>query len=187
MGTFLRALAVLATFLTVVPASADSFFTRFSELEIVDRGHDLRELISNGREEDWHPGRPVEGTQNWRLVLKTRIYWRQDADVIVLRRLNNNNYCGGGYQFVLVPERGRERASKPGTGCYGGILEMRVSPGAIELDISIARPDLSHLTLRYDGSEVEEIEVPRDDSQARIAGAGEGRHTLGWRSSVRDS
>ncbi len=34
------------------------------------------------------------------------------------------------------------------------------------------RPDLSHVTLRYNGSEMEEIEVPRDDSRARIAGAG---------------
>jgi len=49
---------------------------------------------------------------------------------------------------------------------------MRVSPQAVELDVSTGRPD-SYLTLRYDGSEMEEIEVPRDDSQARIAGGGQ--------------
>ncbi len=51
---------------------------------------------------------------------------------------------------------------------------MRVSSRAIELDVVPIpiRPDLSHVTLRYNGSEMEEIEVPRDDSRARIAGAG---------------
>ena len=49
---------------------------------------------------------------------------------------------------------------------------MRVSHRAIELDIRTLRPDLSHVTLRYDGSAMEEIEVPRDDSRARMAGAG---------------
>ncbi|MDE0035064.1 MAG: hypothetical protein OXU75_18315 [Deltaproteobacteria bacterium] len=169
-----RALAVLVTLFAAAPASADSIDTRFSELEIVERGHDFHELISNGREKNWHPARPVEGTRNWRLVFETLIYWRRDADVVVLRRLENNNYCGGQYQFVLVPATGHEQASKPGPACSGSILQMRVSPRAIELDVVPIpiRPDLSHLTLRYDGSEMEEIEVPRDDSRARIAGAG---------------
>lgn len=168
----LRTLAVLAALSAAVPASAESLFTRFSELEIVDRDYDLQELTSNGREGNWHPGRAVEGTLHWRLVVKTRIFWRRDADVVVLRRLENNNYCGGRYQFVLIPETGRERASKPSTDCSGGILEMRVSSRAIELDIYTGEPD-SHLTLRYDGSGMEEIVVLRDDSGARIAGAGE--------------
>ena len=171
-ANLLRALAILATLFATVPASADSFFTRFSELEIVDRGHHLQELISNGQEGNWHPARPVEGTLHWRLVMETRIYWRRGADVVVLHRLENNNTCVGRYQFVLVPETGRERASKPATDCSGTILQMRVSPGAIELDVFNGEPDLSHVTLRYDGSEMEEIEVPRDDSRARIAGAG---------------
>ena len=171
-ANLVRALAIPAILLSTVPASADSFFTRFSELEIVDRGHHLQELISNGREGNWHPGRSVEGTLHWRLVMKSRIYWRQDADVIILRRLENNNFRGGRYQFVLVPETGRERTGKPSTDCSGKILQMRVSPGAIELDVYNAEPHLSHVTLRYDGSELVEIDVPRDDSRARIAGDG---------------
>lgn len=168
----LLSIAILATLSAAVPAAADSFFTRFSELEIVDRGHHLQELISNGQEGNWHPGRSVEGTLHWRLAMETRIYWRRDADVVVLYRLENNNTCAGRYQFVLVPETGRERASKPATDCVGEILQMRVSPGAIELDVSNGEPHLSHVTLRYDGFEMEEIEVPRDDSLARIAGSG---------------
>ena len=57
-------------------------------------------------------------------------------------------------------KRDGERASKPATDCSGTILQMRVSPGAIELDVFNGEPDLSHVTLRYDGSEMEEIEVP---------------------------
>ena len=57
---------------------------------------------------DWHPGRVVPGTQNWRLVIETRIYWRQDADVVVLSRLENNNWLyleSGGNWFWRLSER----------------------------------------------------------------------------------
>ena len=161
----------MATLAVTVPASADSSFTRFSELEIVDPGHQYQKLISNGREQNWHPGGVVEGTLHWRLVMKSRIYWRKDADVIVSHRPENNNCCWGRHQFVFVPKTGRERASKPSTGCSGKILRMRVSPRAIELEVYNGEPRLSHPTLRYDCSGMEEIVVPCGDSRARIAGA----------------
>lgn len=54
------------------------------------------------------------------------------------------------------------------------ILQMRVSPQAVELDVSTGQPD-SCLTLRYDGSEMEEVEVelPRFRGQVRVSPVGE--------------
>lgn len=50
---------------------------------------------------------------------------------------------------------------------------MRVSHEAIELDIHpFKSPGLSHIVLRYDGTGMEQIEVPRNDSDARVAGTG---------------
>ena len=79
--------------------------------------------------------------------------------------------AGGDISSFSYRKQDGGRASKPSTDCSGRVLEMRVSPQAVELDISTGRPD-SYLTLRYDGSEMEEIEVPRDDSHARMAGGG---------------
>ncbi len=90
---FCRFLGLLGSVILIASTAvaADSFFTRFSELRIVDG----RELVSNGREGNWHPGRPVAGTwlavSDLRLVLETRIYWRSDADVVVLKRLETSN------------------------------------------------------------------------------------------------
>ena len=163
----------LVALLVTSQAEADSFFTRFSELEIVDG----RELISNGKEGNWHPGRLVDGTRlvadrDWRLVLENRIYWRPDADVVVLQRLHTSNACGGRHQFVLVPEHGFPSASRPSETCSNGIIAMRVSHEQIELDVAMRRPDLTHVILRFDGQDLQEIEVPRDDSNAEIASAG---------------
>ena len=163
----------LVTLIVASPVAADSFFTRFSELEIVDG----QELISNGREGNWHPGRPVDGTRlvadrDWRLVLENRIYWRPDADVVVLQRLHTSNACVGRHQFVLVPRHGFPSASRPSETCSNGIIAMRVSHEQIELDVAMRRPDLAHVTLRFDGQDLQEIEVPRDDSSAEIASAG---------------
>lgn len=155
------------------PVAADSFFTRFSELEIVDG----QELISNGSEENWHPGRLVDGTRlvaddDWRLVMESRIYWRSDADVVLLQRLHTSNACIGRHQFVLVPRHGFPLASRPSETCSNEIIAMRVSHDEIELDVALRRPDLTHVTLRFDGSALQETEILRDDSNAEIAGAG---------------
>lgn len=157
---------------TVSQAAADSFFTRFSEMEIVEHAVDSQELVANGREGNWHPGWRVPGTRNWRLWLETRIYWRPDADVVVLSRLEISNACFGRYQFVLVPREGFPEASEPSESCSNGILAMRVSHQQIELDIAVRRPDLAHATIRFDGGSMQEIEVSRDDSSAAIAGDG---------------
>ena len=107
-----------------------------------------------------------------RLVLETRIYWRPDADVVVLNRLEISNTCLGRYQFVLVPSTGDASASNLSETCAFEIIAMRVSHQEIELDVALKRPDLAHLTLRFDGESLQEIEVPRDDSGAEIAAAG---------------
>ena len=167
-------LLALAVSFAVLPAPADTdaFFTRYSAFRIVDRDDGLHELVSDGREENWHPGRSVAGTRNWRLVLESRIYWRPDADVVVLGRLELSNACWGRYQFVVVPEKGFPWATEPSESCSSGIIAMRVSHRKIELDTVVRQPNLSHVTLRFDGEAMQEIEVPRDDSSAEIGGAG---------------
>ena len=77
------------------------------------------------------------------------------------------------YQFVLVTPEGNARASNKSKSCSWYIIAMRVSHEEIELDVEIPyRPDLVHLTIRFDGEALQEFEVPRDDSGAEIAGAG---------------
>lgn len=164
----------LAVLLAAPPAAADSFFTRFSELRIVD-GY---ELISYGREGNWHPdGRYVDGTRldddEVGLWLETRIYWRPDVDAVVLGRRHVTGACVVRYQFVLVTPEGNARASNPSKSCSWDIIAMRVSHEEIVLDVEIPyRPDLVHLTIRFDGNALQEFEIPRDDSGAEIAGAG---------------
>ena len=157
-----------------VPAFADSepFFTRYSAFRIVDRGHHLQELVSDGRKDNWHPDWPVPGTEAWRLLVESKFPWRPDADVIVLARLEVSNACWARFQFIVVSEKGYPRASKPSESCPLGLIAMRVSHEKIELDTSTRRPDLSHVTLRFDGEAIQELEVPRDDSGAQTAGAG---------------
>ncbi|MDE2789457.1 MAG: hypothetical protein OXI81_03415 [Paracoccaceae bacterium] len=171
----LRGLLGLAILISALPAAADSFFTRFTELRIVD-GY---ELVSYGREGNWHPdGWNVDGTrlddvEEVGLWLETRIYWRPDADVIVLSRRHVTGACGMRYQFVLVTFEGNARASNPSNSCSGSIIAMRVSHEEIELDVRIPnRPELLHRTIRFDGDSLQEFEVPRDESGAEIAGAG---------------
>ena len=110
------------------------------------------------------------------LWLETRIYWRPDADVVVLARrqiVNIIRSCGVRYQFVLVTPEGNARASNKSKSCSRRIMATRVSHEEIELDVGIPyRPDLVHLTIRFDGETLQEFEVPRDDSGAEIAGAG---------------
>ena len=59
-------LLALAVSFAVLPAptDTDTFFTRYSAFRIVDRDDGLHELVSDGREENWHPGRSVAGTRN---------------------------------------------------------------------------------------------------------------------------
>ena len=169
----LLALVVLASF-AALPAFANSetFFTRYSAFRIVDRGPDLQELVSDGREDNWHPDWPVPGTENWRLDVQSLIPWRPDADILVLGRLEFSNACWGRWQFIVVPDQGYPRASEPSESCSFGPIAMRVSHESIELDTAVRRPDLTHVTLRFDGDALQEIEVFRDDSSAEIASGG---------------
>ena len=177
VGILCRFLGLLAftAIIAAPPAAADSFSTRFSELRIVD-GY---ELVSYGRERNWHPeGRYVEGTrldeeEEVGLWLETNIYRRSDADVVVLVRRHVTGSCGVRYQFVLVTPEGNARASNKSKSCSWYIIAVRVSHEEIELDVEIPyRPDLVHLTIRFNGEALREFEVPRDDSGADIAGAG---------------
>ncbi len=167
-------LLVISVLIAVPLARADtnSFFTRYSSLRIVDRDDDLQELVSDGWEDNWYSGWSVPGTGNWRLAVETAIPWRPDTDVVVLLRLEISNACTGWHQFVVVPEIGYPWATEASETCALGTLAMRVSHDAIEIDtIAVSRPDLSHVTFRFDGEGTEEIEVARDDSGAEIAGA----------------
>ena len=181
IGILCRILGLLglAVLIASPPAVADSFSTRFSELRIVD-GY---ELVSYGREGNWHPdGRNVDGTRldddEVGLWLETRIYWRPDVDVVVLGRRHVTGACGVRYQFVLVTPEGNARASNKSKSCSWDIIAMRVSHDEIELDVEIPyRPDLVHLTIRFDGETLQQFEIPRDDSGAEIA---EARSDVTW-------
>ena len=168
----LAGILMLAALAAGSPAAADDFSPRFSRMKIVGPPGDSQELVADGREDHWHPGHRVAGPQTWTLVLKSRLSWRPDTDVVVLGRLEISKLCVGRYQLVLVPRQGFPRAIKPSTSCANGIIAMRVSHRTIELDTAVRRPDLAHVTLRFDGDTMGEIEVPRDDSGAKIAGAG---------------
>lgn len=166
-------LALLVLFMEF-PALAhtDSFYTRYSSFRIVDRGHHLQELVSDGREENWHPDWTVPGTENWRLTLESKIAWRPGTDVIVLGRLETSNVCWGRYQFIVVPREGLPWATEPSESCSFGPIAMRISHEKIELDTVVRRPDLAYVTIQFDGDALRELEVPRTDFGAEIAGAG---------------
>ena len=91
---------------------------------IVERPGDLHELVSEGLEHNPYASRPVAGTLHWRLVLESRVYWRMDADVVVLGRLHLSNPCLARYQFVLVPRNGFLQAGKPSETCAFGIMSI---------------------------------------------------------------
>ena len=63
-------------------------------------------------------------------------------------------------------------STKPSESCSYGIIAMRVSHEKIELDTAVRRPDLSHVTLRFGGEAILEVEVSRDGPGAEIAAAG---------------
>lgn len=181
VGILCRLLGLMAFTAVIVapPAAASSFLTslltRFTELSVFD-GY---ELVSHGKRGDRNAdSRYVEGTrldeeEEVGLWLETNIYWRADADVVVLVRRHVTGSCGVRYQFVLVTPEGNARASNKSKNCSWFIIAMRVSHEEIELDVEIPyRPDLVHLTIRFDGETLQEFEVPRDDSGAKIAGAG---------------
>ena len=168
---YFRILAVLTYFSVASSLSADdSYLTRFSELQFVDSYEEyFLVLTSNGRE--------VSGTRCEHckfLHLETGIYRREDADIVVLIRGDGGSSCPVSFQFVLVQKNGEPRASKSSDTCSDIIRAIRVSHAAIELDIEpFKEPNLSQITLRYDGTTMEEIEVPRNDPDFRVAGAGE--------------
>ena len=180
VGMLCRILGLLGLTVLIAapPAAATSFLTslltRFTELSVVD-GY---ELISHGKRGDRNAdSRYVEGTRldhdEVGLWLDTNIYWRPDANVVVLARRHVTGSCGVRYQFILVTPEGNARASNKSKSCSWYTIAMRVSHEEIELDVEIPnRPDLVHLTIRFDGESLQEIEVPRDDSGAEIAGAG---------------
>ena len=178
MAVTVACLLVAVAMVAVVPALADdnSFSTRYSEFRIVDRGANLRELVSDVREENGSPSWPVPGTANRRLVFETTIPWRSGMDVVVLRRPMPSYACPARnprrYQFVAVPEMGYPRATEVSAYCSVGILAMRVSHDMIELDIAVRQPNLDKVTIRFDGSAFQEIEVPRDGSGVLNAGTG---------------
>ena len=62
-------------------------------------------------------------------------------------------------------------STKPSESCSYGIIAMRVSHEKIELDTAVRRPDLSHVTLRFGGEAILEVEVSRDGPGAEIAAA----------------
>ena len=181
VGILCRFLGLLAftAIIAAPPAAADSFLTslltRFTELSVFD-GY---VLVSHGKRGDRNAdSRYVEGTrldeeEKVGLWLETNIYWRSDADVVVLGRRHVTGACGVRYQFVLVTPEGNARASNASKSCSWNIIAMRVSHEEIELDVEMPyRPDLVQLTIRFNGEALQEFEVPRDDSGAEIAGAG---------------
>lgn len=165
-----RIYATFLIFSVAVPVSAEPYLTRFSVLEIVqvnEADYGPMELTANGR--------VVPGTRcECSLSINTVVHWREDADVVVLQN-SGSNRCPASFQFVLVPREGHAQASDPSTDCGTDIiLGVRITHDSVELDIGpFTAPDLSHITLRYNGISMEEIEVPRNDSDSRTAGAGE--------------
>ena len=119
--------------------------------------------------------RVVTGTrfEGFGIHIETVVELGLNADVVVLGQNPGAASFPMRYQFVLVPNKGLERASESSTTCSDIILEMRVSRQEIEHDLPpMHRSNLSHFTLRYDGSELEQIEVLRDDFRVPVVGAG---------------
>lgn len=163
------ALAVAATAAAAGPARADyksgafsQAQTRFGLLQVVGERSQQR-LLFNGTD----------------LGVTTHAYeidgvWGATGeahDWAVITTYHGGNMCGG-FAHMILKLSGTAVARTQEFGiCRGGPIDLRVQPGAIELDISDPDAFVSHGIFRFDGAALTQTSVAQAGA-AQAAGAG---------------
>ncbi|RLJ60590.1 hypothetical protein BCF46_0793 [Litoreibacter meonggei] len=92
-------------------------------------------------------------------------------DWAVLTSRHGGNMCGGASQIAIMLTAGAAARTDEFGVCQGGPIDLRVTPEALEVDISDPTPRVAHQTFRFDGAQLSQVAVA--EATAPAAGAGQ--------------
>ncbi|SHF01234.1 hypothetical protein SAMN05444273_103433 [Litoreibacter ascidiaceicola] len=92
-------------------------------------------------------------------------------DWAVLSSIHGGNMCGGGAQVAIMLTAGAAVRTDEFGVCRGRPIDVRVTPDALELDISDPAPRVAYQTFRFDGAQLSQVAVA--EATAPAAGAGQ--------------
>ncbi|EPX80763.1 hypothetical protein [Litoreibacter arenae] len=92
-------------------------------------------------------------------------------DWAVLTSRHGGNMCGGASQIAIMLRDGAAVRTDEFGVCRGGPTDLRVTPEAVEIDISDPAPRVAYQTFRFDGSQLTQVAV--SEGTAPAAGAGQ--------------
>lgn len=93
-----------------------------------------------------------------------------EQDWAVLTSRHGGNMCGGASQIAIMLTAGAAVRTEEFGVCRGGPIDLRVSPEALEVDVSDPAPRVAHQTFRFDGAQLSQTAVA--EATAPAAGAG---------------
>jgi len=92
-------------------------------------------------------------------------------DWAVLTSRHGGNMCGGASQIAIMLTSGTAVRTDEFGVCQGGPIDLRVTPEALEVDISDPAPRVAYQTFRFDGAQLSQVAVA--EATAPAAGAGQ--------------